>query len=166
MIFYIIIIAYIFIFFVLSRLIVPHLGFGKDQLPHDLPPDMAEKINSIKNVSKNKNEFLLLSYKLIGKKYKTGRIQTLTKFWNLYKNFKKVWISDGIMPCTQSNFILRIFLIKSGFFTEDEIKKKHSFLNFSIHQYLKIKLDGKWVDVDVGEYQRGIRIGQRVNIFG
>jgi len=70
------------------------------------------------------------------------------------------------LPCTISSYILRIFLVKSGWFREADVRRRHVFVNFIIHQYLQVKINDKWLDVDVGEKQRGLSIGEHLKYFG
>ena len=73
---------------------------------------------------------------------------------------------SGYMPCPQTNYLLRIFLVKSGWFKDEDIKRKHIFVNFVPHQYLKVKIGDRWIDVDVGEKQRGLPLGRHLKYFG
>jgi hypothetical protein len=56
-------------------------------------------------------------------------------------------------------------LTKSGFFNDTDIRKRHNFLNFVLHQYLEVKIDGQWLAVEVGEASRGLKIGQHQKFF-
>lgn len=161
-----IVVIYLLIVFILSRFVVPYLGFKDKQLPDKIPEDMQKAIEELKNKANSKNEFLELTYDFIGDKYKTGRLNVILRFNYLFKPVEKIWQASGFMPCTQNNFLMRIFLIKSGFFKENEVKRKHSFFNFNIHQYLQVNLGGKWIDIDVGEKQRGMPIGRHLKYFG
>ena len=161
-----IIIIYIITVFILSRLVIPHLGFKKDNLPINISDNINRKIQELKNKANSKNEFLKLAYDFLGSKYKTGRLLTFLKLHYLFKNVDEVWDMSGFMPCTQSGYLMRIFLIRSGFFKEEEICIKHTFVDFNIHQYLQVKINDVWLDVDVGEQQRGMLIGNHLKFFG
>lgn len=157
---------YIFTVFFLLRFFIPHLGFGEDKPPADLPAGMEEKIAELKAESAGAEEFLQKSFNFIGERYKTGRFNTVIKLHHLFKSVAAVWGEPGFMPCTQSNYFLRIFLVKSGFFKNKDIKKKHIFFNLILHQYLRVKVSGRWVDADVGEWHRGMKIGKHLRYFG
>ena len=157
---------YFFIVFILARFIVPYLGFKDDELPKDIPEDIINAVEKIKSKAESKRKFLELAYKYLGDKYYTGRLMTILKFPYLFKDLNTVWGMRGFMPCTRSNFLMRIFLIKSGFFQEDEIRRRHIFCNFLIHQYLRVKINNEWINVDVGEKQRGAPIGKYLKYFG
>jgi len=157
---------YIALVFGLSRLIIPYMRSGAAGLPEVLPDSLASAIQTLTHQVKTKEEFLALTYNYIGAKYRSERFNTVFKFSYLFLPLEKVWEMSGYMPCTQTNFLLSIFLVKSGFFKEEEIKKSHVPVNFVPHQYLIVRLDDKWVSVDVGEKQRGMPIGKHLKYFG
>lgn len=160
------VVLYFLIVFLLSRMVVPHLGFIDDKIPEIIPDSMAKKVDELKNLAGNPEKFLKLDYDYIGSKYKTGRINTFLKLGLLFKNIDEIWQREGYIPCHQSNLLLKIFLVRSGFFKDEEIKRKHTVLNFCLHQYLLVRVNDKWVDVDVGEKQRGMPIGRHMKYFG
>jgi len=157
--------VYFILVFVLSRFVIPHLGNGVDLLPEKIPVEMEKAIDELKARAKTKEEFLNVAYQFLGKKNRSGRLNTIVKFNYLFKSLADIWRIDGYIPCTQSNYLLRIFLCRSGFFQNDEIRKKYSFLNFVLHQYLEVKINGQWLAVEVGEASRGLPIGQRQKLF-
>lgn len=161
-----IIIIYFITAFFLSRFFIPHLNFGPDPLPDTLNADLKMTIGNLAKQAKSAEEFLNLSYEYIGKKYRSERFNTVFKFGYLFKSLDDFWQMEGFLPCTLSNFLMRIFLVKSGFFNDNDIKRKHTFVNFVPHQYLKVKLGNKWIEVDVGEKQRGLPLGKHLKFFG
>lgn len=156
---------YFVIVFILPILIIPHMRL-KDGLPKNIPIDIQKKIEEIKLVVKTPEEFLQKSYDFLGNKYHSERLATILKFPYLFKDLDEVWGMEGYVPCTLSNFLLTIFLVKSNFFKAEDIKRRYVFVNFVPHQYLKVKLGSKWVDVDVGEKQRGMPMGKYLRFFG
>lgn len=161
-----IIVLYFILVFGLSRFFIPHLSFGSDPLPEKIPGDMERKIEELKNKSNYPKEFLELAYNFLGTKYHSERLATVLKFHFMFKSLEDIWIRTGFIPCNQSNFLMRIFLIKSGWFKDEEIRRRQVFLNFVPHQYLQVKVDGEWLDVDVGEKYRGMPIGRHLKYFG
>jgi len=157
---------YAFIVFFLSRLMIPHLGFKKEILPEKIPKSMDIKIDEIKNESKNSIDFLTLSFIYLGKRYKTRRVSILFHLPSLFKGLDSVWQRAGYIPCTQGSYVMRIFLVRSGFFVDSDVRVKYTVLNFLIHQYLEVRIGKEWFDVDVGEFQRGIKLGSHKGIFG
>ena len=45
-------------------------------------------------------------------------------------------------------------------FSENDIKLKITVVNFNIHQYVRIKVDNKWVDVDMWGEKFGVPFGK------
>jgi hypothetical protein len=127
---------------------------------------MGKEIEELKNKSNSPKEFLELTYNFLGTKYHSERLATVLKFHYLFKDLEDIWSRAGFIPCNQSNFLMRIFLVRSGFFKDEEIRRRHVFVNFVPHQYLQVKLDNKWLDVDVGEKYRGMPIGKHLKYFG
>lgn len=159
-------IIYISIVFIVSRFVIPHLGLSETALPDKIPAEMKKKIMELKSKTGSPREFLESAYDFLGSKRRSERLNTFLKFHYLFKNLEFIWEREGYIPCTQNNLLMRIFLVRSGFFRDKDIKTKHVFANFVIHQYLQVKLDGKWIDVDVGEKQRGLPIGKHLGFFG
>jgi len=167
--FFIILLALVLYFvlvFILSHLFIPHLGFDDDQVPEKIPADMLDMIKQLAEKAGSAQHFLELSYEFLGKKYRSERFNTVLKFNYLFKDLDQAWQASDYMPCTQSNFLLRIFLIKSGFFKDDDIKRKYVFANFVPHQYLQVRVNEQWINVDVGEKQRGLSLGKYLKYFG
>jgi len=152
--------------FFLSRLVIPHLGFREEKIPERIPAEMRAKIDELRLKAGSAEEFLRLSYEYLGSRFHSERLNTFLKFNYLFKPLEQVWQRDGYLPCTVSNYLLKIFLIESGWFSEADIRRRHVFVNFVPHQYLQIKIGDKWLDVDVGEKQRGLMIGQHLKWFG
>lgn len=112
----IIIIIYLIFVFGLSRLVVPHLSFGSDPFPKKIPADMEKVIEELKNKSHSPREFLELTFNYLGNKYHSERLATVFKFHYMFKGLEDIWSRTGFIPCNQSNFLMRIFLTKAGFF--------------------------------------------------
>lgn len=170
-IFLIIIISYLLIVFGLSRLVIPHLGFEKDALPENIPVEWQKEIEFLKIKANNAEEFLSLTYNYLGQKYSYQSRPFFRRF-KIFPNFQTLFISlndlyqrRGFMHCTQLNFLLRLFLVKSGFFKEEDIKLKYIFVNFFIHQYAQVYLNNRWIDVDIFDYSNGLKIGEHLKTF-
>jgi len=161
-----IVLLYVVIIFILSRFFIPHLKFWPERLPDNIPGEMELIINQLKAKANSPMNFLKLSYEYIGDKYRSERFNTILKFHYLFKDLNEVWRLPGYMPCTQSNCLMKIFLVRSGFFKESDIKTRHVFVNFVPHQYLKVRIGSEWFDIDVGEKQRGMPIGKHLKYFG
>lgn len=111
-----ILIIYLFFVFLLSRLVIPHLGFFETEIPDALPNSMVDKIEELKKASNSPKDLLDKAYEYLGTRYHSGRLKTITCFSYLFLPLEKIWEKEGYIPCAQSSFLLKIFLVKSGFF--------------------------------------------------
>lgn len=166
-----IIIIYLLAVFVLSRVLIPHLGFTKDVLPENIPLAWQKEVDLLKAKASSPNEFLFLTYNFLGQKYSYQswpffrRFKVFTNFSTLFISLDDLYLRSGFMHCSQLNFLLRLFLVKSGFFKEEDIRLQHVFVNFFIHQYAQVRIDNEWLDVDIFEYSSGLKIGQHLKTF-
>ncbi len=158
-------IAYLLVIFVFSTFFIPHFKYQKISVPASIPESMQAKITELKNQANSPEAFLNLTYNYLGEKYRSERWNTLFKPHYWFKNLDAIWQVAGFVPCHQSSFILKIFLVKSGFFKEDDIKIKLTFLNFVIHHYLVVNINNKKIAVDVGEKINGMPLGKHAQFF-
>jgi hypothetical protein len=158
------VIAYAFFVYVVLRLFVPNLGFRKKPLPDKIPDDLLAVIHQIESESKSNLDFLQKAFEFITKTYTGARMKSVTNFWIAFE--EPINHKSGFMPCTSQNYLLRLILIKSGRFTEADTKIKVVPFNFFIHQYLKVRIDNKWIDVDPWSAFLGLPFGKRSFLFG
>jgi hypothetical protein len=156
---------YIFTIFFLTRLIVPNMGFRKSKLPEKIPESMQRAINKIKRESHSKHEFLKKTYDFLSNKQCGERVKTITKMHLLWKPVEFIWKKEGFIHCTWHNLLLRIFLVRSGFFKDDDIRIKHTFADFDIHQYTEVKIGDKWIPVDIWSNAFGIKFGEKPTLW-
>jgi hypothetical protein len=156
---------YFFATFLLSRIFIPHLGFRKSTLPEKIPESMGREIMRLKRASRSKMDFLRKAHAFLTKKYSGARHQTYTKFGWLYRSLDEVWKSHGFLHCTHHNLLMRIFLVKSGFFRDSEIKLRHTFYRLNIHQHLLMRHGKKWLPVDCWGAFLGKKIGECSRIW-
>jgi len=114
----------------------------------------------------SKKEYLDYCYHLVSDRYVWG-CQTWIIFpWRnfFYRNF---WnLSGKNIPCHLQNRIFQHCLLKK--FARSEVKTP--FINdpkqfILVHFYSKVKVDGKWVDVDVHQKKRGLPFGKNILAF-
>lgn len=161
-IFIYVILGYFLLVSVGLRLVVPHLGFKKTKIPENIPEDLKVKISELSSQSSTNKKFLELSYEFLTKKYQGSRIKTITQFWKAFGSvFNK---QSGFLPCNMQNYLLRIMLIESGRFKETDIQLKITTLNLFIHQYMRINVDGTYVNVDPWSSFLGLHIGDKSSI--
>jgi hypothetical protein len=162
----IIILIYIFLVFILSHFVVPHLTWWNEKVPEQIPATMTAEINRLKALAQDKQEFFELCFNYLGSKYYSDRVDTFYKYSFLFKNTEEIWGITGYVPCTQSNWVMKIFIVSSGYFKNEEVWMRHIFFNFFLHQYGEVYLDGRWVAFEVGEKQKqNISIGRHMKFF-
>ena len=140
--------------------------FGKTPIPDVLPDEMKKIINELKK-SHSKKDCLRRAYKILTNKYRGYRVKTYTKIIEVFiSNINKLWAKDGFLHCTSINYLMRTLLIKSDFFKENEIKIKWTLVWYiSPHQYLQIKTDSSWINIDIWGYAYGIEFGDYAHGF-
>ena len=134
--------------------------FKKTSIPNQLPDEMLNIIAGLKK-SSNKEDCLERAYEILSKKYRGYRVKTYTKIFEVFtRNILKLWQKNGFLHCTNINYIMRTLLIKSGYFNENEIKIKWALVWYiSPHQYLQIKVNNNWVNIDIWGKAFGIKFG-------
>ncbi len=157
---------YMLVIFVFSRLFVPHLGFRKEPLPRVIPKSMEKEIGRLKKRYKSPLDFAKAAYDVISRKYEGSHIFAYYR-WDLVfsRNLGKLWSRKGYLPCNQQNLIYRVFLVKSGLLSDDQIRLRHTPIYAMVHQYVQISCKGNWIDVDLWASQCGIPFGKRANLF-
>jgi hypothetical protein len=136
------------------------------KIPERLHLGLENWVKELKS-SKNKSECLNKAYGLITSRYRGERINTYLKFWHVFYNLKKIWKKQGFLHCTNMNYLLRILLIKSGFFKDSDIKTRWSIVWYiSPHQYLQIKISNKkHINIDMWGRAYGIKFGDFAHGF-
>jgi len=148
---------YFFIMFIASRFFIPHLR--KEKIPGKIPGEMEKILSKIKK--KNKKDFAKACFDIVVNRYPGKRILFFLHPQKLfYKDINKIWADRKFQACTIQNYILRVMLIKSGHFKEEDIKLGYGSVNFVIHPYIKVNIDGEWVNMDPWGYKSGILYGK------
>jgi hypothetical protein len=158
---------YYFCVFLLSRLIVPHYGWKKSLLPRRISDQLQKEIDAMKKQNPTKDMFLRAAYDTIGARY----TPTVTVFFHIPTLFRTnpdwLWNRKGhYISCQQLNFLIRLFCVKSGLFTDNDIDVEFSWTyGIMTHQYLRVYLDddeqltidpwGKQYDLPYGSYGHG-----------
>jgi hypothetical protein len=132
----------------------------KTRIPEKIPKSMQTTVNKLKK-SKNKEDCLKKAYLIITKKYRGYRVRTYTHLWELFAyDLKDLWHRNGFLHCTNLNYLLRVLLIKSGFFKDSDVEPKWTLLYFfSPHQYLKVKVKNKTINIGLWGKAFGIKYG-------
>lgn len=142
---------------------IPNL-FSKAKIPKSLPKDMQDAVNEIKG-SQSKKDCLRKAYDVLSEKYAGCHI--CTRFFDLFvTDLDKLWNKDGAAHCTTLDYLLRVLLVKSGFFKDENIELKLILIYIFPHQYLKIKLsEDKFINVDPWGAKHKIKFGDYASTF-
>jgi hypothetical protein len=145
---------------------IPHL-FSKEPIREITNKDLLQSINLVKH-SRSKEEALKRAFKIITSKFKGYRFRTYILFWKAWeKDPNKLWSRSGFMHCTHQNFLLRVLLVKSSWFSEQDIQLGYSLVWYiSPHQYLKIKLGKDIICADPWNHRFGVPLGYYAVGFG
>jgi hypothetical protein len=141
--------------------------FHKRQVPDNLPAAMEDAVANLKEC-KNQEDCLSIAYSLLTKKYFGARIKTYTHFFDLFiDDPNTLWQKNGFLHCTNSNHLLRILLLKSGFFRDEDISTLWTLIWYiSPHQYLSIKMqDGRTINIDMWSKTYGVAFGNYAHGF-
>ena len=134
--------------------------FCKHPLPDKLTPLFEKKITKLKKI-KSKHKVLEAAYKFTTKRYTGGKIETYVCFSDLWKTPLQIMQSTGYLHCTNLNLVMRILLIKSGKFKEEDTRLKYSFNYYvSPHQYLQVKTEKGWINTDPWGNKYGLQLGE------
>jgi hypothetical protein len=140
---------------------------SKTKVPEKIPKGMQEAILHLKSC-KNQWDCLEKAHGIMAQKYHGEHFGTFLKFPKIFESdLEKMWSRSGFMHCHNLNFLMRILLVRSGFFQNDKIENKWTtiWLIFP-HQYLRVKLkNGETTEVDVWGAAHGIRLGDHAYGF-
>lgn len=146
--------TYFFIFFFLSRLVVPHLR--KINVPEEVKKDFMGTVKELSEDYPCDLELLQAALDVLKERYTTIRYQTHFMFWIVFrKDIDKIWSQKGKnQACNVLNFLFKTMLVKSGRFPEERVRQRR--IKYSVHQYLEIELkDGSVIYADPWGYIAG-----------
>lgn len=140
--------------------------FSKTPVPGVLPGEMQKITDELKK-SPSKEECLKKAYGILISRYRGHRVETYTKLFDVLKHdIATLWDKSGFLHCTNLNYLLRALLVRSDFFTEDEMRLRWTHIWYvSPHQYVQVKIDDKWINVDIWAYAYGIKFGDNAHGF-
>lgn len=162
------VLGYFFLVFVALRLIVPFMGFRRWAPPQTISPSIQQEANTLLAGHSDQASFLEAAYAAISTRWWAGRLQTLRYAPLAFRtNLEQVWNAPGYAHCNTQNYLLYTLLLASRLFSPADIRARTVFLNFFIHQYLQVRINGKWVDADpAGATIRGLPLGTHISLFG
>lgn len=160
--------AYFFLVFVVLRLIVPFMGFGRMKVPKELPREITDKIKELEAASASQREYLEKAYSVVVARWNAGRFRTITYAPLAFRrNLSKIWNGHEYGHCNTQNYMLFVLLTGSKYFNAEDTEARCVIFNFFIHQYLRVKVGDRWIDADpAGSAIRGLPLGTHIEFFG
>ncbi len=112
--------------------------------------------------------YLKMAFSFVLSRWYAVRYKAVTEFPKLFrKDVNIIWQQPGYAHCNTQNYILAVLLVNSKFFKPEDIEFKVVFLNFVPHQYIKVQVGDKIIDVDPAATSAGITtFGKRGSFFG
>ena len=159
-------VLYILLEWILPWLWYPHLG--RHGHPEKLPLELEKLGQEFNNKAKNDEEFIRLWMDTLKDRYETGHVMQFLHPDRWFEtDLEKIWKDYRTAQlCTIYNYLLECILLNSDRFSREQISHKTGFLNFSMHQYLEIRLkDGKKLELDLWAYDMGLPFGKAATGF-
>lgn len=148
------------------------MGFGGFRPPQALPQEVGAAIAEMESRSANQQAYLQAAYGLVLEKtlhqWQHTRFKAATRIYRLkVRDLKEIWQTRKFIYCGPINYLLYVLLVESKFFRPEDVKVRHVFLNFVLHQYLQVRVGEAWVDADpAGAGIRGKPLGAHASLFG
>jgi hypothetical protein len=132
----------------------------KTSIPKKIPKGMQAAVREI-NKAKTPKDALKKAHRILTKKFHGASAPTYPLIHRtLFKDLNYLWNQKGFMHCTNFNYLLRVLLVKSEFFKDEDIELKWTLHKvISLHQYIQVKIKNKKIPVDPWAYHKGIDIG-------
>ncbi len=124
---------------------------------------LNNEIKSVTWINVPKEEYIRKCYDFVAERFtKMKRCYVKRPWRNFY--FTNLWKYKKSLPCHLQNNLFRRCLLKR--FDKKEVKtvvSRYIQKGVLIHFHSKVKLNGKWIDVDVWGKKRGIPFGKNVH---
>lgn len=117
--------------------------------------------------SSNEEECLRRAYEILSKRYRGRRVRTWVRIFEVFEtDVEKLWTKEEFLHCTNINYLLRILLIKSGSFNDEDICLIWTQIWLvSPHQYVKVKAGNSRINVDIWAHAYGTQFGKYASGF-
>jgi hypothetical protein len=144
---------------------IPNLLF-KEPIPDDLPKGMRKVIKSLRRC-KSKEKCLEKAYRILTRRYHGENFRTYTRFYELlFWDVYYLWDRTGFLHAPQINYLMRILLVKSGHFDDDDIQLKLAMYYGLPHQYLLVYVGGRrFMNIDPWSHALGVKFGDYLHGF-
>lgn len=154
-------VIYVLLIFVVSRLLVFSLGFWRTKIPAKLPKSLERNISEVKR-EKSQLAALKKAYEIITERFYGKELETFTQMSRMMlHDVNKIWNNKGLAQCCIQCYFLRVLLVRSGHFTESQIRRIHGLSLFNIHQILTVKLKKGWIVIDPWAKFKDIPLGRK-----
>ncbi|MCX6791048.1 MAG: hypothetical protein NTV62_02540 [Candidatus Gribaldobacteria bacterium] len=158
---------YFLVFFVLARLVIPFYGFKQYVLPTGIPQEIKDTITQLEQKAHSQQEYLKIVYDFVQQHWQAQRLKTILALPLAFRtDLKQIWQNQGYSHCVTINLITFILLAKSQYFQEKDIKVRYAFFNLVLHQYLKVRVNKKWIALDPSVTYAHLPIGKHAQWFG
>ncbi|MCK4744707.1 hypothetical protein KAS41_01450 [Candidatus Parcubacteria bacterium] len=140
---------------------------SKIKIPKNLHGEIKKAVDEIKKMP-NQEKCLQKAYEIMTNRYRGYKFRTYSRLFQIFTfDAQKLWSKTGFIHCHNANYLMRILLVKSGFFKNADIKNKWTLVYYiSPHQYLLVKLDnGQYVNIDIWGKVYGIKFGDYARGF-
>jgi len=155
----VIILIWIIVTYLIPILTFPRISKIENNPKTSIPKELKKEILKLKKIT-DKKKCILAALKYIKRNFKSTYFLLFIQLHkHYYSNLSNIIKKKGFWPCHIQLFILKVLIIKSGKFKDKDIQTHYSIYNGVIHEYLKIKLNNNWIDVDPWGYNRGIPLG-------
>lgn len=162
-----VLILYLILILIVARMVLPFLGFRKYHPPKEIPPEVLQTILDLEAQSHDQRSYLEGVYKFVQSRWHSARFKTVTELPLAFrKDLSLLWRQPGYAHCHTINYVFYTLLARSKYFTPDDIRFRHKLFNFMIHQYLRVRVNGKWLDVDPSLVFLKFGIGSHAGFFG
>ena len=165
-------IAYAFLVYVASRFAVPFMEWGGFRPAVEIPPEMQQVVTDLEGKAFDQHTYLQAVFDLVMEKnrrqWNHTRFQAAVRLPRAFvTDLSEIWNTQDFIYCTGINYLAAALLSNSKYFRPQDIKVRHVFVNFFIHQYLQVRVGEKWVDFDpAGTGIRGSPLGTHLAWFG
>jgi len=134
--------------------------FKKLPLPDQLPGELQQIVDDLKD--KPPHDIARGAYDAVTERFGSGRALTYLRLPELLiKDINRIWNKSDFCHCTHQNYLIRLILIKTGRFTENDIRLKLGMVWWwSPHQWLSVRVGDDWIDIDPWGRSYGVPFGK------
>ncbi len=133
-------------------------------MPERVTEEWKRKIKELDKKAKTDLEFVKLAYEYITGRFYVSRLLSLLRVYYAWRD--PFSFEVGHVQCTILNYLLRMMLVRSGRFKEEDIRVETVPFNMWVHQYLELNVNNELIYVDPGGKSLGRKFGERAIWFG